>query len=153
MNKTSSPPIIRTDNNPQKFFRKFLVLGVLSVLAGIFFMVIGMEMQEQLHYFSKDSEVFAAMFVTGWGGVSFWLGIVIPIFMRILASKTVLTVYDDHIEGSSPFTGNCYETYDKISSVSTGTNRVSLNLSNGKSIGYIAYNAEAVASAIRARIS
>lgn len=159
MNKTSSPPIIRTDNNPQKTFFSSLKLSLIMVVLGIFSIAIGQKFQENLTYFSEDYEELFASGMVFVGMLLLLMAVVLPFFNRKIAQKTVLVVYSNYIEGSAfQINGNTqtfvnfHETYDKINSVSTNKNNISVNLSDGKTIRCSAYNAEAVASAIRARI-
>ena len=159
MSTTASKQIIKTDNNPEKAFKGSLKIALIGISLGILCIFVGNTLEENLTYYSKDYEELMAMGIYSLGVLMVLLGIGMPFFSRSNAGKSVLAVYDDHIEGSGfQIAGNVqtfvnfYEKYDKIQSVSTAGNIISINLSDGKSLNCTAYNAEEVASAIRARI-
>ena len=159
MSTTASKQIIQTDNNPEKAFWGSMKLALIAILLGIPCIYVGYELEQSLTYFSESYEEILAIGVFAVGVVMVLLGIGTPFFSRSKAKNDILTVYDDHIEGScSKVEGqlqtfvNFYEKYDKIQSVSTAGNIISVNLSDGKSLNCTAFNAEEVASAIRERI-
>ena len=159
MSTTTSKQIIQTDNNPEKVFKGSLKIALIGISLGILCIFVGNTLEESLTYYSESYEELMAMGTYSLGVVLVLLGIGMPFFSRINAGKSVLTVYEDRIEGSGfQVDGNVqtfvnfHEKYNNIRSVSINGNTISVNLSDGKSLNCTAFNAEEVASAIRDRI-
>lgn len=151
--------VVSSDNSPQKAFLRALKFSIFAIVLGIAVTFVGYILLEDLTYFSKDSEEWMAIGVFAVGIILVVLGIVFPVAARITAGKCKIDVFEDHIEGkafkvvaNTQTLMDFYETYDKISSVSTAKNIVSINLLSGNSIRCTAFNAEQVSKAIRGRI-
>ncbi|MGM9618630.1 MAG: hypothetical protein ACI3W8_02155 [Oscillospiraceae bacterium] len=143
--------VVSNDNNPRKAFLRALKWSVLCIVFGVAAVAIGSELIDEINYFSKDYEDIVAYLVFGFGVMAILTGVIYPFSAKKIAEKSVINVYEDHIEGKMAFT-NFYETYDKIRSVTVIKNLVSVNLVYGNAINCTAYNAEQVAKAIRERI-
>lgn len=160
MGKLQSKLLVSGDTNPGKALRQWLIFSVIAILVGIVITVGGNTAVGELTYFSRDLEVILAHGMLIWGLVLIVLGIVLPFLSVTVARKSRLNVYEDYIEGyafhvvaNKRQLMGFHETYDKISSVSTVKNSVSINLTSGNSIRCNVFNAEQVANAIRAHIT
>lgn len=151
--------IVSNNNSPQEMFLKSLKLSLISILLGIVVTFAGKASINNLNYFSKDYEVILAKSVYVFGILMIVLSFFYPFAIKAIAKKQTINVYEDHIEGkafnivaNTQTLVDFYETYDKISSVSTIENNVIINLLSGNSIKCIAFNSNQIAGAIRERI-
>lgn len=151
--------LVSGDNDPKKAFLKALKFTIFAIVLGIIVTFVGNILLEDITYFSKDYEELLAIVVFVMGILLIVLGLAFPFAAKVTAGKCRIAVYEDRIEGrafrivaNTQTLTDFYERYDKIDSVSTAKNNVSINLRSGNSIRCTAFNAEQVAKAIRERI-
>jgi hypothetical protein len=158
-NSAAHKMIISTDNDLKKSSANARKYSLFLIVLSVILIALGGTWMTNLSRYADDSEKFLSTGLAVAGGLGILVAIIYPAAQKSLISKQILYVYDDHIEGKACYrTANSqsllqvYETYDKISSVSTQKNAVLLNLKDGRVLQCPAYNAEEIASAIRVRI-
>lgn len=172
MDKTANntTPLISAETDPKKYIsamRKSLktirIFSILSVICGILFILACYPMIEEQAPYSRDQDMIIPILGFALGVLGLLTGLLATPFaksnMRKIAQNQELSVYGDHIagratriSGSTQMPMNFYETYDKISSVSTTQTQIMINLKDGSSIRCIALNAQDVAECIRGEI-
>lgn len=172
MNQTTNKNalLISADTDPQKFIqsmrkiRKPLrIASIIGIIGGTIFAIVGFSMIEELTPYSRDIDVLSAFLAFALGVLSVLSGLFAPSLLKKTLARTAqrqkMDVYEDHIEGhATQISGttqiqiNFYETYDKISSVSTTETHISVNMKDGGIVRCVALNAQDIAETIRAKL-
>ncbi len=166
----NTTPLISAETNPEKFIRAMSkslktirIVSIVAVICGLFFVLAGFAMIEEQTPYSHDEDMIIPLLGFSMGVLSLLIGLFATPFakanMRKIAQNQELNVYEDHIagratriSGSAQMPTDFYETYDKISSISTTETQIIINLKGGNSIRCIALNAQDLAEYIRGKI-
>lgn len=141
-------------------FRKYSVFGIVLAALGLFASIVGFSLNpNELYYeFGRNAGVVIAG-IQMVGGILLVCGIATPFLARYQAKKCFIDVYETAVDGASrvqqkgqvdqyvPF----HFTYQQIMSVSSSGNKVYLETASGR-YECMAYNAEEICQAIRAKI-
>lgn len=160
MGEQKGKKLIEADHNPSKAVRSIRGFTIAAMIMGIFFVIIGGALVNVISPYEKGIEKYIPYALISVGIVLILMGIVMPVIAKKSTANVRLEVYADHIEGRGSRTAGgvtqtlmeFYEKIEKISSVSTTKDTVTMNLKDGAAITVRAFNAEEVAKVIRTLI-
>ena len=146
-----------------KLRKSLKIASIVAILCGLFFTIGSFSMLEDLTPYSSDTDELIAILGFALGVLGLLSGLLGPSFLKRTLLRTAqnqqMHVYEDHIEGrATRISGSAqnqvefYETYDKISSVSTTETYISVNLKDGSAVRCVAINAQDLAAIIRTKL-
>lgn len=155
MNEQNNEILISSTRNENNAFNNSLKISLFFIVFGIIGVFIGDWLAKQTR---EESELYLPILILCCGGVLVLAGIALPFIEKSKAKIYHISVYKNAIDGKAMIFSqgstnfqilDFHENTDVITSVSTATNLIVVNLKDGRRIQCPADNAEEIANVIR----